>query len=79
MVHTPRTPPDDAAGVSETLKYLEACSLLFEKGFLSHNKAESLNCEVLQNIENGYKYFSDWISAILQKGGNAYLIMAFYL
>ena len=53
--------PGDAASVSETLKYLEACSLLFEKGFLSHNKVDSINCEVLQNIEKGYRHFSDWI------------------
>jgi len=31
------TPPEDAATTSETLAYLEACSKLFEQGFLSHD------------------------------------------
>ena len=61
-------PPPDASSVSEILKYLEACSQLFEKGFLSHSKITSMNSEVLKNIDEGYDYFSDWVSSILKKG-----------
>ena len=61
-------PPPDASNVSETLKYLEACSQLFEKGFLSHSKITSMESEVLKNIDKGYDYFSEWLSSILKKG-----------
>ena len=38
--------PPDASSVSEALKYLEACSQLFEKRFLSHSKITSTNSKV---------------------------------
>ena len=60
------SPPADVSSVSETLKYLESCSQLFEKGFLSHNKITV--SEVLENIDKGYSYFSEWLSSILKKG-----------
>ena len=62
------SPPADVSSVSETLKYLESCSQLFEKGFLSHNKITSMESEVLENIDKGYSYFSEWLSSILKKG-----------
>ena len=37
-----------------TLKHLEACNLLFEKGFLSHNKVSSHKRQVLLNVKAGY-------------------------
>lgn len=60
--------PEDNASVLEALKYLEACHKLFEKGFLSHERITSADCEVLKNINEGYTYFKDWISSILEKG-----------
>ncbi|XP_065894808.1 uncharacterized protein [Dysidea avara] len=60
------TPPD--AGVaSETLEYLEACSRLFEKGFLSHDCVRDMNSDVIKNINEGFSYFTDWLDAILQQ------------
>ena len=71
-------PPPDASSVSETLKYLEACSQLFDKGFLSHSKITSMESEVLKNIDKGYGYFSDWLSSILQKGSAQYIHWIFF-
>ena len=61
-------PPPDASCVSKNLKYLEVCSQLFEKGFLSHSKITWMESEVMKNIDKGYGYFSDWLSSILEKG-----------
>ena len=52
--------PSDAASVQSTLKYLEACNLLFERGFLSHSKVCDLQSNVLQSIDKGYRYFVKW-------------------
>ena len=61
-------PPDDASEVQETLAYLEACSLIFERGFLSHGRIRNLDSEILQNIAKGYDYFSGWLTSILKEG-----------
>ena len=61
-------PPADASMTSETLAYLEACHLLFEQGFLSHERIRNLDSEVLKNISKGYEYFSGWLTSILDKG-----------
>ena len=61
-------PPDDASEVQETLAYLEACSLIFERGFLSHDRIRNLDSEILQNITKGYDYFSGWLTSILKEG-----------
>ena len=61
-------PPADAAEVQETLAYLEACSLLFEQGFLSHDRIRNLESEILQNITKGYDYFSGWLTSLLKEG-----------
>ena len=61
-------PPEDAATTLEAFTYLEACSKLFEKGFLSHDRIRSMDSKVLQNIQDGYSYFSRWLTAILDKG-----------
>lgn len=42
-------PPLDIASVQQTLKYLHACNMLFEKGFLSHRKIQPDNLEVLDS------------------------------
>ena len=60
--------PDDADTTLEVLKYLEACNLLFEQGFLSHSRIRSLDSEVLKNIDQGFSYFAEWLNSILAKG-----------
>lgn len=61
-------PPPNVATTIEAHKYLEACSLMFEKGFLCHDKICSMDSTVLQNIFQGYKYFTTWISMLLFEG-----------
>jgi len=43
-------PPKDVSITKETLLYLEACNLLFEEGFLSHERVRSADAKVLANI-----------------------------
>ena len=62
------SPPADADTTAETHKFLEACNLLFEKGFLSHEKVSSMDSIVVQNISSGYQYFTSWLSALLSEG-----------
>jgi len=52
----------------ETHKYLEACNLIFEKGFLCHEKVDGMDSPVLNNISTGFEYFSQWISTLLSEG-----------
>jgi len=61
-------PPADVDTAVETHKFLEACNLIFEKGFLSHEKVTSMDSNVLQNISNGYQYFTSWLSTLLSEG-----------
>ena len=60
--------PHDANATCETLAYLEACNLLFEQGFLSHDRIRGTNSDVIKNINRGYEYFSKWLDSILKKG-----------
>jgi len=61
--------PDDAASVRCTLDYLEACNLLFEKGFLSHSKVWDMQGDVLKNIQKGYGYFMKWYDDLYDNAG----------
>ena len=53
---------------NETLLYLEACNLLFEQGFLSHDRVRSADAKVQVNINKGFKYFTDWRDSLLKIG-----------
>ena len=57
-------PPHNFESVEQTLKYLQACHNLFEKGFLSHNKIWGPESEVLANITSGYVFFVAWYNAL---------------
>jgi len=60
----------DAASVNLTLKYLEACKKLFEEGFLSHKKVNSIDSSVLASIKTGFKYFANWHKDLSAKGNS---------
>ena len=60
-------PPHNVETTCETLAYLEACNLLFEQGFLSHDRIRSTDSEVIKNINKGFEYFSKWLDSILDK------------
>ena len=57
-----------ADGTKATLSYLEACSKIFENGFLSHHKISSLNSEALKSINDGYSFFKLWLDQIMAQG-----------
>jgi len=60
-------PPVDAGIATETLEYLEACNLLFERGFLSHDRVRGINADVIQNINRGFSYFTGWLDSLLSE------------
>ena len=57
-------PPYDQANVQQTHEYLRACNMLFENGFLSHDKIRDENADVLTSIQEGYSFFPRWYEAI---------------
>ena len=61
-------PPSDKVHVEATLNYLEACNRMFERGFLSHDRIMSMDSEIIQNITQGFTFFSVWIDGIIKKG-----------
>ena len=51
------------------MAYLEACSFIFEKGFVSKAKIMDFNSEVLKSIiDKGFEFFTNWMSQISEKG-----------
>ena len=62
-----QSPPlDDATSVNCTLNYLEACSKLFEVGFLSSLQVCGAQREALSNVLAGYNYFTAWLDSLLK-------------
>jgi hypothetical protein len=59
-------PPLEIESTSYTLRYLESCNLVFERG-LSHERIHTSDRKVLHNIQ-GYIFFCDWLDDILKKG-----------
>jgi len=60
--------PNDATSVKLTLKYLEACSKIFEKGLLSHDKICDLDSEVLHSVATGFSHFAKWHEGLSREG-----------
>ena len=61
-------PPEDSASAKLTLKFLEACNKIFERGLLSHDKVTSPDSHVVTNITEGFKFFSTWLDGIYAEG-----------
>ena len=61
-------PPADSASAKLTLKFLEACNKIFERGLLSHDKVTSPDSRVVTNITEGFKFFSTWLDGIYAEG-----------
>ena len=70
--------PDSSDSTKKTLLFLEACSSLFEHGFLSSDKVESMNCDVMKHITKGYKFFTDWFMKVLEEGMDYRLTISFH-
>lgn len=58
----------DALSANITLKYLEACNKLFERGFLNHETITDMNSGVLKAIDEGFHFFVEWSNEILRNG-----------
>ncbi|XP_065907460.1 uncharacterized protein [Dysidea avara] len=54
----------DANQVKYTMKYLEACSKIFENGLLSHDRVTDVNSAILKNIREGFKFFRSWHNSL---------------
>jgi len=69
-------PPADADQVKCTSKYLEACSKIFEKGFLSHDRVLDKNSNILKNIRDGYAFFRSWHCSLSEatNAGKKYIL-----
>lgn len=73
---------DTAKSCQKTLQYLEACSNIFENGFLSHKKVTHMDSPVLKSINEGYCFFVNWINHIRSKGKiflNVFVIIWFII
>ena len=57
-------PPEEAGEVMATHRYLRACNHLFEQGFLSHQKIQDMESEVIQNITKGFEFFKSWCNQL---------------
>lgn len=60
--------PSDSFSAMVTLSYLEACNKIFEQGLLSHGKVTSSGHQVILNIQEGYKFFKNWLDEIYEMG-----------
>ena len=58
-----------------TLKYLEACNKLFERGFLSHDRILDMNSEILRSIDEGFQFFVNWSNEILLNGKSSCILL----
>lgn len=67
-------PPADVDSAQCTLRYLESCNKIFEKGLLSHERIKSSDSKILENIQLGFKFYCDWLDKILESGKNDYCI-----
>eukprot|EP00112_Aurelia_sp_Birch-Aquarium-sp1_P024791 Seg7991.1 transcript_id=Seg7991.1/GoldUCD/mRNA.D3Y31 product="hypothetical protein" protein_id=Seg7991.1/GoldUCD/D3Y31 len=48
--------------------YLVACNKIFERGLLSHDKITTDDLHVIENVEEGYRYFEKWWESLDQGG-----------
>jgi len=46
--------------LEKTAQYLEACHMIFERGILSHKLVKCPDCQVLNNIKEGFQFFQEW-------------------
>ena len=60
--------PEEQLQHKAALEYLTACSLLFEKGTLSHDRVGSTSSTVLKNLDSGFNYFFTWKKHLTEKG-----------
>ena len=59
--------------VKATVKFLEACNSLFERGILSKRCwIKDFPNPITNSIEEGFKYFLNWYDSLLEQGTYLY-------
>ena len=68
--------PRDAPVVMETVRYLQACHQMFERGILGKKVfVKSMESPILKNMDSGYHYFSHWLDEKLDTGRLKYIFI----
>ena len=74
------TRPSDSKSVLEVVAYLTACNQMFERGILGKRVfIRSADCPILDNMDKGFKYFSNWLDVELSKGRSTYFTCTTYI
>ena len=60
--------PSDTKEVLLVVDYLEACNKIFERGLLAHVRIPSYPNQILENMEQGYSFFTRWLDSLLENG-----------
>lgn len=60
--------PSDSKEVLCVVRYLEACNKLFERGLLGNVSIYTFPNPILNNMERGYRFFTEWLELLLKKG-----------
>lgn len=60
--------PSSQSLLEKTAQYLEACHMIFERGILSHKLVKCPDCQVLNNIKEGFQFFQEWCFEHENKG-----------
>ena len=62
-------PPPDAKSVLQVVAYLTACNQLFERGILGKKVfIRSADSPIIKSMDEGFKFFADWLDVELSKG-----------
>ena len=60
-----------------TSEYLQACSMIFEYGILSHEKIQSATSRPLANMAEGMKWFYNWKEELQAEPGYTIIIILY--
>ena len=73
--------PTDAESVMQVVAYLTACNQLFERGILGKRVfiRSTHDCPILESMDKGFKFFSDWLDVELSKGKDCMYFMHVYV
>ena len=60
--------PVDAPSVRLAVQFLQSLNMLFEEGFLTHEKIHGINSSVLARMQQGYSFFVKWLDPLIDEG-----------
>ena len=65
---TSSPPPHNAREVMYVVEYLEVCNKLFECEFLGHVCISTYPNAILNNMDEGFSFFTEWFNSLLVEG-----------